>query len=781
MYRKAKYFEIFQKKTQAKNFPILYLQKTEKCAIISTLYTFISRMAKPGETHENDPIGALIANLPDLKRTVAPKDTPEWRGYESVCRKLAMTPPDPRYPYSLHVEYARCKPFSEADYEQLAQCRAPVATVQSYLRCYPGLSGGEIRYLYEAEVKPRQLEKVTRCTREFPSNWVSMGVRQIALLANTQESTLREYLAWYTTAPNAKMSLAFDTVAELCNSNIPLEFSLLCREKTPSNTALYSDTIISLYSLGGNAPTRYGLVASWNTPIAWGQTDKLLIIKKNPNKTELEYLRSLAENHDLGLSARSCIRLADAHPNPSIDTIRQYRTFLGDTATESDIVDCTIARIPTEKIAEYRTWEKKIVSRYSPDNWSVSHIVNLYRAGISPEQSCRIWERFSGDGQWGKFDCKREVFAELLAMPGFVALTEFLSTHPDRLQIGKQVFTLRPSDSNIGFFRGILKTVEQNGRGVPKSPIEWQAVIRQYEGNANEFIRDGESQEFGQIFFMSARGSEDAEWAFISAPGFRNTLESRYGSDKVHDYSQWEKYANQGPNRTERFIADVEAYARANPNKPILIHIGFHGGQNGGTWPFWTEHMARLARIANRPNVVLDIMSCYGWDKMDANTQNLANVRLSSQFHAGKTSYGELMEAFETIRPISHDRLRALTVIYGSESITLLNQIRFSNDRPLLYTGSESSNIPPTVNYNERDIAEILKIQTPNGKTVGQILGSADLLRELVAGTTNMSPADFNGTGKVSYAEAILYRTVHHRSNLTPTVFASRDGKYKNI
>lgn len=184
--------------------------------------------------------------------------------------------------------------------------------------------------------------------------------------------------------------------------------------------------------------------------------------------------------------------------------------------------------------------------------------------------------------------------------------------------------------------------------------MEWQKVIGQYSDNLNEFIKEGESQEFSRIFFMTAKGSEDAVGAFSSAPVFRQTLEKRYGIANMHDYSLGSAFGKASMNRADEFIASIEKYISDanNKDKPILIHLGFHGDGSGNTGPFSREHMKRLASIASRPNVVLDIMSCFGGKKMDVTTQNLANVRLSSGLHAGRASYGELIEAF---RPNSDD------------------------------------------------------------------------------------------------------------------------------
>jgi len=105
----------------------------------------------------------------------------------------------------------------------------------------------------------------------------------------------------------------------------------------------------------------------------------------------------------------------------------------------------------------------------------------------------------------------------------------------------------------------------------------------------------------------------------------------------------------------------------------------------------------QLARLAEDPNVTLDIMSCFGGYKLPERILDSANVRLSSGKHDGGNSYRELLAA-----------------------------------------------------------------STPNASD-GQLA------------------ADYDGDGKVSLAEAHLYRMIHHRSNLTHDAFRTPEGKWKTV
>ena len=56
--------------------------------------------------------------------------------------------------------------------------------------------------------------------------------------------------------------------------------------------------------------------------------------------------------------------------------------------------------------------------------------------------------------------------------------------------------------------RGVVKNITGT---LPKTPQEWIQRIQEYSAHLNEFIQEGEKQEFKRIFFMSARGNEDRE------------------------------------------------------------------------------------------------------------------------------------------------------------------------------------------------------------------------------------------------------------------------------
>lgn len=366
-------------------------------------------------------------------------------------------------------------------------------------------------------------------------------------------------------------------------------------------------------------------------------------------------------------------------------------------------------------------------------------------------------------------------------MPGFVALTDFLMQSPQVLHIGKKSFALKNSDSSIGFIQGILKTLEQDNKGIPNSSAEWKKIINKYAANINEFIQEGESQEFSQIFFMTAKSDEDSVGAFTEAPLFRETLERRYGVKNMRDYSLGGAYEKKGANRADDFIASIEQYVLdpKNKEKPVLIHIGFHGDGSGNTGLFSKEHMNRLASIASRSNVVLDIMSCYGGKKMDTATQNLANVRLSSGLHAGRASYSELIEAFRSKRTMSFENLRVLSALYG-ESISILNRIDFRGQK-LLYIGDQSNGTLPSVQYEKRDLVEIMKLQTSSGRKVGQDSILVRLLEEILSNSDGSYEGSFNDHEKVSYSEAILYRQVHHRANLSTVNHITNTGASRQI
>ena len=87
----------------------------------------------------------------------------------------------------------------------------------------------------------------------------------------------------------------------------------------------------------------------------------------------------------------------------------------------------------------------------------------------------------------------------------------------------------------------------------------------------------------------------------------------------------------------------------------------------------------------------------------------------------------------------------------------------------------------PMITYGASDIPQIMQTMTPHGETVGRLLGTPDLLRDLLNISSPSYAADYNNTGKVSYSEAILYRMMQHRANITSTTFPTKDGKYTHL
>ena len=92
---------------------------------------------------------------------------------------------------------------------------------------------------------------------------------------------------------------------------------------------------------------------------------------------------------------------------------------------------------------------------------------------------------------------------------------------------------------------------------------------------------------------MTAQHEEDSVGAFTGAHEFRDVLGKRYGKKNIRDYSREGAYAKKDTDRANHFIASIEQYLSdpINKNKPILIHIGFHGNASGNTGPFNQEHI----------------------------------------------------------------------------------------------------------------------------------------------------------------------------------------------
>jgi hypothetical protein len=319
--------------------------------------------------------------------------------------------------------------------------------------------------LHNAQITPAKILSIGECTRILAKTMAGYSVpqlhtEQIILLQAADAKSIQAYFEYYGSREKIRQKLAFSTIIEACGSKIPLSFFKQCVEQNSTNIPLYPETIRSLYAMGATSPEIWGKYTKNPQRLFthWSPSDYLILTQTQPNDEVHAKACDYARDSILQLSATDCLRLARSKTAPSLENLRMYHTFLMGNSTQatpnkSDIVACAISGIPTERILEYRQAEKNIDSGYTPDTWSITHITEMYSAGVRPTESVNIWNRFSSDSPWKKFDCKREIRAELLAMPGFIALTDFLVHSPQSLLIGKKSFELKNNDGSIGFMR----------------------------------------------------------------------------------------------------------------------------------------------------------------------------------------------------------------------------------------------------------------------------------------------------------------------------------------
>ena len=132
-----------------------------------------------------------------------------------------------------------------------------------------------------------------------------------------------------------------------------------------------------------------------------------------------------------------------------MQNIQKYYDVLSinNNPNTEDIVECAIAQIPIDRIQKFRQAEQRISSRYDryiTHIWSISDIARMHSAGITPETA-----EFFGK----KIDCKRDILSELLIMPGFLSLAQFLEQNKQTLRIGKNTFELKNHESSMSFIR----------------------------------------------------------------------------------------------------------------------------------------------------------------------------------------------------------------------------------------------------------------------------------------------------------------------------------------
>lgn len=198
--------------------------------------------------------------------------------------------------------------------------------------------------------------------------------------------------------------------------------------------------------------------------------------------------------------------------------------------------------------------------------------------------------------------------------------------------------------------------------------------------------------------------------------------------------------------------------------------MGMHGFPDGtGAFSkgrFMKFHMDRLAEIAEKPNVTLDVMSCFSGKKFDE--ERNANVTLSSGNHDGMPSYGELVDAFRPESPVDEGYLRE-TAFHNREDLELLNTTSFRG-KPLFYWGEARSGKPPRITFLREDLGAVLR-------SLPSALKNPGLVSELLDRSEVSFPADLDGDGKVGFREAVVYRMLCHRSNLLPASFSSPSAK----
>lgn len=407
------------------------------------------------------------------------------------------------------------------------------------------------------------------------------------------------------------------------------------------------------------------------------------------------------------------------------------------------MIACAASKIHLAALREYLAYEPR---------WSVADAARIYAAGNGIAEIREAEPFFSGID-------KASIRAEMLAFPGISGLCRHLRGHGEILRIGNLRVPLVPSGRILHFVRGILSG---SRNGPPSDADGWSRAISECERRIGLFL-EGDRRDFDRIFFVAPSSDEDRTGAFGGSEDYRKTLERRYGSRAMADYSTGTPLG-ETLRSPEDFVRVVEEYVGNHPREKVLIHMGTHGFSDGsGAFSkgrFTKFHMDRLARIAESPNVTLDVMSCFSVKKFDK--ERNANLFLSSGNHDGMPSYRELVDAFRSESPVDAEFFRR-TALENREDLALLNTTIFRG-KPLLYWEDPASGIPPRITFVPEDLEAVVG-------ALPRALNDSRLLTELLERSKISFPADFDGDGKVGLREAVIFRMLRHQSNLLPASF----------
>lgn len=205
----------------------------------------------------------------------------------------------------------------------------------------------------------------------------------------------------------------------------------------------------------------------------------------------MDYVGFLNARRESGrtLCAADCVELARSEPSPQIETVFYYLKQLPD-APMRDIIACAVSEIPPHLIKEYQKRQNDIPSRHRPDEWCVEVICGLYRAKISPDRAVTIWDKFPRTDEYFNTTTSRQVRGDIMCIPGFFGLVEYLERSPRIITLGKRQTLLGNTDQNLSFFRGILANLEQSGKPVPKNDSEWNTAISDWEKGVAQFLKE---------------------------------------------------------------------------------------------------------------------------------------------------------------------------------------------------------------------------------------------------------------------------------------------------
>lgn len=240
------------------------------------------------------------------------------------------------------------------------------------------------------------------------------------------------------------------------------------------------------------------------------------------------------------------------------------------------------------------------------------------------------------------------LFKEIFENENWKNLFMFLSKYPQKLQNlwWKEIKEIELTTKTWWYnfcFRGILEMIKSipnmevpdlKNDGEPKWKQGREKIIKMYEDvlrnyisldKDNEWRRIPREQTFDKIFFANALNhkDEDDSWVFQWESKIDDVL--MWFTENFEDCSSViDKNWNIDQSNQKTMIKKIREYAKANPNKKILVCVDYHWGENWASTNGWKkEDRINLASIS--PNIKIISTRCYFWCAYNYSNELLKN------------------------------------------------------------------------------------------------------------------------------------------------------------